>query len=202
MNSTSPRYTSKLTPTQRPRPHHARSGLALIISLFVLLAISGIGLIAMQTATVELRVTGNYRLDRQAYFVTESGLMAAMGVVSQSGDGFWTLMKRAHSASPNAATTSPEMSLNQGDFSTLFNNAAADTATLAPRFTVRIHNPLDGMRPSGYSEDFCFKRLSFDSAGAVGDDPATARIEDQFTRSSTRAFRAEALMGPMECEGN
>jgi Tfp pilus assembly protein PilX len=193
---------SPTTHTRRALRASARRGLALIISLFVLLAISGIGLIAMQTATIELRVTGNYRLDKQAHFVTESGLMAAMGVISQSGDGFWTLMKRAHRENPNAAAASPEMSMTQSDFTTLFNNPAADTTTLTPRFTVRVHTPLDGMRATGYSEDFCFKRLTFDSTGAVGDDASTAQIQDQFIRASTRAFRAEALMGPMECEGN
>lgn len=193
------RYTPTLLSLRHPQTH--RRGLALIVSLFVLLAISGLGLVAMQTASIELRVTGNYRLDKQAHFVTESGLMAAMGVVSQSGDGFWTLMKRASLASGTSAP--PEMTMTEADFTaSLFIEPAADTATLNPRFNVRIHDPIDGIRAAGYSEDFCFKRLTFDSAGFVGDDPTTIDIHDQYARSSNRAFRAEALMGPLECEGN
>jgi len=185
----------------RPRRRASR-GLALIISLFILLAVTGLGLIAVQTASQELRSTGNLRMDKQAHYVAESGLMAAFAVVSQSGDGFWTVMKRNQRASNSAQAS---ITLTTADFSgTLFQNTD-DNQLLNPRVTVNIGQPLDGMRAAGYSGDFCFKRLTFDSTGVVGRDTTTltqVELQDEFARSATRSFRAQGLLGPIECEGN
>lgn len=188
-----------LRPTRR-----GSRGLALIISLFILLAVTGLGLIAVQTASQELRSTGNLRMDKQAHYVAESGLMTAFAIVSQSGDGFWTVMKRNQRTS-GSAQASITLTTKTNDFGgALFQNTD-DNALLNPHVTVNIGQPLDGMRAAGYSGDFCFKRLTFDSTGTVGRDTTMLtqeQLQDEFARSATRAFRAQGLLGPIECEGN
>lgn len=184
-----------------------RRGMALLVALMIMLAISGLGLVAMQTAGMEQSVTGNYRLDRQAEYVAESGLMTAMGSISQSGEGFWTVFSRS-----TRTGGSPTMTLTNSDFTgMLFQDASdplnpvltGDATNLNPQVTVTISDPVDGIRAAGSQNGrYCFKRLTFSVTGTVGDDASTIDIEEEFFRSSTHSIQATGLLGPLECEGN
>jgi len=61
-----------------PMPNlQARRGGALILSILILVAMTGLGLLAVTAAKMEATVAGNYRTLKQAQYMAEAGLVAA-----------------------------------------------------------------------------------------------------------------------------
>ena len=191
------------------RPSQQRRGAAMIIALFVLMAITGHGFVAMQTASVEIRAAGNARLSKQAEHVSAGALRIAMAEIGQAGDGIWTHMRQSglQTASDTGTAISQvnrSVTLGTASFAGKFYNApTGDIAALPPTMTVTMSDPLDGFTAAGYSVDYCFKRFRFDSVGAVGvPRGAIAKLKNDRTRFASKRHRAYGILGPLECEGN
>lgn len=177
----------------------------LLITLMLMLAISALGLLAVQSAQMDISVTGNERLNRQSHQAAVSALEVGAAMVGSSRDGFWTMMRRTQRA---GVTTEPKMSLFTNDFRGLLfldheaSELTGDAARLAPELELAISEPVDGIRAAGYSDGYCFKRFTFDSRAQLGDDPDQISDNEALFRSSTQAVRARMLLGPLECEGD
>ncbi len=190
-----------------------RQGAALIISLFVLLVITGMGLLAVVTATEEIQSAGNYRLERQAEQVSYSALAIAMGEVGENGDAYWTVIKQQMYAAMEANATDAEVDATKSftfvtaDFTgKMLDNPTGDFAqhykTDTPSMQVVMKDPLDGFNAPGYSGKFCFKRFRFDSFGGIGTEPTVDDLQDPHFKFSLYNHRAFGILGPMQCEGN
>ena len=195
-----------------------RRGAALILTLFALLANTGMGLVAINSANEEIQAAGNYKYTRQAEQVSAASLNVALGEVGERGDAYWSLMKQqvfaraaAGEGSGNPANIPAQyifQSATLQPWVTPWYNSTTpqhtDADQMMPEMTVTMDEPLDGYNAAGYSQNFCFKRFEFQSGGSVGTDPlATAiSLEDSHVQFGQAAHRAFALLGPLECEGN
>lgn len=65
--------THQITPI---KPLHAHNGVALIVSLIILLILSILGVQSLQTSTLEERMAGNFRDNKIALEAAESALLA------------------------------------------------------------------------------------------------------------------------------
>lgn len=74
-----------IRPHPRPAPHHSQGGWTLLISLIFLLALSMLGITAMQGATLEERMAGNQRERNIAFEAAEAALRDAEQDIMTSG---------------------------------------------------------------------------------------------------------------------
>lgn len=177
-----------------------RQGAALVVALMIMLILAGMGLIAVQTSVQDMRVTSNFRRDRQAQYVAEAGMMTAMAQVGQAGDAYWTFMKQSIL---QGQASEAKYTFNNDTFTgVLFTGPNGDVTNLDPSVNVVMQNPLDGGQMPGYSDEFCFKSFDFISTGAVGASNPTVQLDNSYQRFATRRFAATAMLGPIECEGN
>jgi len=193
-------------PRRHPRAH--RQGAALVISLFALLTITGLGLVAVQTATEEIQASGNYRYNKQAEQTSAVALDLALGQAATNGEAIWQFMKQnAHATAADSGTNVADVqttyTFGDTELQTAFGvTPIADASVLEPFLEVTMSNPLDGFTAPGYSQDFCFKRFQFDSTGRLGTIPADVEKLDPHIRYSRYNHRAYGVLGPLECEGN
>jgi hypothetical protein len=61
-------------------------GSALVLAMLILLAMLGLGLIAMRTTTQNVAGTGNLRVSKQARYLAEMGLYHAITLINAKGD--------------------------------------------------------------------------------------------------------------------
>ena len=76
-----------MTTVSRHRPL-ARRGGALVLSILMLVAMTGLGLLAVTGARLEVSVAGNFRTVRQAQYIAEAGLVAAGAKIQEQAASF------------------------------------------------------------------------------------------------------------------
>lgn len=81
-------------PVRRGQPR----GSALVLAVLIMLAMLGLGLMAMRTTTHAMAATGNIRLARQARVVAETGIYHVATVISRGGLPY--LQRRADLRAP------------------------------------------------------------------------------------------------------
>ena len=69
----------------RRRPSKAQRGSALILTVFILFAMLGLGMLALRSATQNMAGSGNLRLGTQARYVAEMGLYHAVTLINRQG---------------------------------------------------------------------------------------------------------------------
>ena len=194
-------------------PHPHQRGAALVIALFSLLMITGMGIIAIQTSTQEIQSAGNFKLNKQAEYVSGGALNVVLGEVSQNGDTYWNFMKQgayqqAADEGGTAADITKAYTFQNGFINSSFMLAQSgdiNSATLPPNMSVKMDNPLDGQKVPGFSDEFCFKRFRFSAQGSLGTPPASEldiNLEDPNIRYAEFHHQAYGLLGPIDCEGN
>jgi hypothetical protein len=75
-------------------------GAALIIAILMLVAMTGLGMLAVTTSQMEVRVAGNFRLLKQAQYVAEAGLIAAGSRIQDDPSSFARLIKKPGAVNP------------------------------------------------------------------------------------------------------
>lgn len=73
------------------RRHRHERGSALILSILILFAMLGLGLLAMRSTTQNIAGSGSLRLNKQARFIAEVGLYHAMTLMKNEGDNLLRL---------------------------------------------------------------------------------------------------------------
>lgn len=181
----------------------------MVVALFVMLAVTGLGLVAVQTATQEIKSAGNYKLGKQAEMLSAAALTVVLGEVGATGDAYWQFVKQRNLAAAEAdGSLTPATMDKSYTFSTaaftgkLMVNPGGDASNLNPTMTVVMDQPNDGFRAPGYSDKYCFKRFEFDSTATVGIAPVTISYEESRVRYSVGNHRAYGVLGPIECDGN
>ncbi len=90
----SDRRKKRIALRRRERP--SERGSAVLVSLLVVLALTGLGLVGLKHTTFEIRQSGNARLQKQATYTSEAGMMIAMQKVGTNGETYWRYMNRLH----------------------------------------------------------------------------------------------------------
>ena len=154
-----------------------RRGAALLLALLLTLALTAIGMVAIQTTISGMRNAGNYRMRRQAQMASQSALNYVSNRVGNKASVYWRQLA-------NQATLSPEPDaagsmiitpqLYQTDLS--FKNAPPGETGMfssdgAPRshesqlqisdYQAIIRDPIEGPPAEGNDNNFCYKKVLF-----------------------------------------
>lgn len=202
----------------------AERGSALVLALLIMLAMTGLGLLAMRTTTHSMAASGNLRLSKQARYVAEMGLYHAMTVMATDGarllalrdqrnavleldsDGVWTTLY-----APDFVVLGPD-SLGPGELTPpeFFDGggesplgAFAVGAGLRPAYRVRVEGFTPGPAPAGNPdlqpggeglEGYCF--LQFTSHGYIttGDEVPSDDDFEGLSRDLTAETRLKGAL--------
>lgn len=193
-------------------------GTALAVAMLVVVMLSGIGVLALNTATYDLASAGAFRQGSDAESVSEGGLSIARCEMCRSIDGIVLSMQsiretRGHSPEfvMNDATLAasliedetmfdaPDATDGRGSFGNMYDAALLPTP---PQVEVRIDRPRESDDIAGYSlreaagsdaASFCFRNYRVTSDGTYIPISGGANFG---TKSRHRAF---IVAGPLEC---
>jgi hypothetical protein len=192
--------------TRRP----SERGSALLLALLVIIALTAMGLVGMKHTSFSIRQAGNAKYSKQAYYTSEAGMMAAMQRVGRNGEVYWKLIKATREANlQDGVTSAPAYSFTDGEFVTngrLFHGGEEgfeEQQNTISHFEVIFTRPKEGPRPAGYSQQFCFKRFTFESRGWVGEAPPLNSGDvkrNQVVEYGEARHIGHALVGPMLCD--
>jgi hypothetical protein len=105
------------------RKRQGEAGIALLISIFVLLLISVVAIALVVSSGTESALAGNYRSSTGVYYAALSGLEEARGrLLSKNPDAFKT-------TDPTTFLPAPGVTLNMGDTYYLINPVGGETIT-------------------------------------------------------------------------
>lgn len=84
----------------RRRARREERGAALILAILMLVAMTGLGMLAVTRSHMEVKVAGNFRLLKQAQYVAEAGLIAAGSRIQEDPASFAKLIKTPGALNP------------------------------------------------------------------------------------------------------
>jgi len=206
-----------------PPTRHAQRGSLLLIALLVLLALSSVGLVAVQNINSEIRYTGNARRGAVAYHVTESGAYGALAYADSMGpEGFIAQLALADDTDGDGRVdwmpsdlvggALPYFDLSaSGSFGYegyLAGNEGASQSeaeimnAMPARFEVEItstglRQPIIGYGFSGPG-GFCRFKYQFDTEGSVG--TALSDAPSEGGGPVWQRIRALMYVGPLPCD--
>jgi hypothetical protein len=199
-------------------------GSALILTMLILLVLSAIGMVALADVGRSVKQSGVYRVRAQAQNFSEAAAEYVVRDSGERADAYWNMMERGQMNSLDGMAIGNRLATSRrGAFVRLdrdrdgtghFNDLRADTdwgetglltngtkssfeaREGASEFSVIIRDPLDGPPAPGYSDRYCFKKVTIASRGFVGEpDP-------EWTGAGMMAERrnaVETFIGPIEC---
>lgn len=174
-------------------------GAALIAALMLSMVLSAIGVMSLQSTLRSLNQSGNYRMRRQAQVASDSAVQFVSQRVGNSAQVYWRFMQETQRRdSFGVAGANARESIDRGAFmvvdaqtyqqtGNLLNAASGtretglfsrDAATVSHEaglttknafFQVMLRDPIEGPPAPGYSQDYCFKKLTFFSKYVYGD---------------------------------
>lgn len=200
-------------------------GSALILVLLLMLALSAIGMVALQNVTQSIERSGMYRVrtsgtgfsDGAASFWMRHSAGKAGDVVRQMGRGNGCLKRLDVSIQEWDADLGEKMngcawytggSDSFGDIladsteeTGLFTDGSNDSfevRTESTSFDVVVRDPFPAKRPAGFSDDdFCFKNVTVVSEGTIGELAGTWDEPQQIGRGRTGFL---GKLGPLPCD--
>jgi hypothetical protein len=191
MQSNSPTGTS---PT-------ARRGSVLVVALLVILSMTGLGLVAFNTAVSASRTAGTFSMTRQANFATELGIQAGVQSIgctfgaldSAVGSGMMGGNTDYHSTDPLCGVTV--------DY---FGGSPFGDRVATGEFFVRFGAPTLAAQPTQSDSSICLYRVRMEASGALrAPSRANRVIADQALVPTTIRRRAigYVYVGPIFSEG-
>ena len=84
----------------RPAVGRGEAGSILLVSLLVLLVLTGVALIVVQNVTMELANVGAFRVAKQGYYLTEAGLTGPLAAYSSDPVAFMKELPREKDSDP------------------------------------------------------------------------------------------------------
>jgi hypothetical protein len=196
---------------------HNERGSMLIIALMVLLALTSVALVAVQTVSSSLGYAGNTRRGASAFRVTEGGAFTAVAFASSLGaDTFVASVDESIAASGKATWDAERMVPDTGwfdlgaDGSFGFEGAESQAAAtnygaagVAP-YEMRVNVAPTGMRQPlvGYSIGGkgarCRFKYRMDAEGRVGQALTDAGADSAY--EVWQRIRATTFVGPLACD--
>ncbi|QDG50766.1 hypothetical protein FIV42_08485 [Persicimonas caeni] len=201
-----------------------QQGSALILTMLVLLVLTGLGMLAMRDTRASLQQSGAYRVRAQATGLAEAASGYTAYMAGKDASGFWAMMQSpqvtnlSQLSSANArqaeARRGAYLHLKQkaGSGDKVFPNVTAITGETglltngskksfearesSSQFEVVLRDPMDGPPAAGYGENYCFKKITVVSRGLVG-EPSHDWSGSGMVADKRTAI--ETYIGPIEC---
>lgn len=179
-----------------PAARRGEQGSILLVSLLVLLVLTGVALIVVQNVSMELANVGTFRVAKQGYYLTEAGLAGPLMLASQDQNLFLGGLEKN-----NFKVYMTDIDNNFFDFDTWgsFGPQFADPEAAA--FVTYFHDPVDTKRVPGFSTvGFCYRKYTVTADGylgksAVKNTETSANIE----HTALARFVSHVYMGPFQC---
>lgn len=211
---------------QRRAPDRRTRGSALILVLLIMLALSAIGLVALRGISRSIQQSGMYRVrttasafsDAVSQFMAKrlgdkaSSMMGAMDRMQQMdmetlGTSMQKRRQLVSGGSPLVFRQRPGEKTNfdqvlntrSGEESGLFTNGTKPSfegAEPDSGFDIVIRDPLGGIPVPGYSDRYCFKKVTIATRADIGD---FSQSWDKPRQVGVGRTVVEGLVGPVEC---
>lgn len=197
-----------------------RRGSALIVVLLVLLALTALGMVAMRTVGQSLDRSGTYRLRASAddfsdaaarFFVNDAPRYASsLTQVSQHAMRGQSYSNRNKLAARGGYIRLTQKRSGERDFSKLpsgnsesglltdgqSSRRSLESMNPDSNFEIIIRNPSHSISMPGYSEDFCFQKVTIASQAQLGD---TTGGWDHVSRVGKGRTTAEGFVPLSDC---
>lgn len=191
---------SSTAPVQaRPRRGNPR-GSVLVVALVLILAMTGLGLVAFQTAVSATRTAGTFTMTRQANFLAELGVVTGVETLACSfsardnslGSGMLGGNSDFHSSDPLC-----------GQSVSYFGAAPFGRRVGNAEFYVRYGPPVLAGQPTQSDSNVCLYRVRLDATGQMVAPGSASRIEVDQTVPTIVRRRAVGyvFVGPIFSEG-
>lgn len=204
-------------------------GSALILTMLILLVLTAIGMVALKDVARTVQQSGVYRVRTQSETFTEAVSEFVSMRAGDNAEGYWNKMESDFDDQLGGTSSTERlarndlgamMELSQDNASTgdlkvlgdstvetgLFYESSVDKASFeqAPnedthRFRVILRDPMDGIPVPGYSDQYCFKKVTVATETTVGEGDSEWKKANMIASSQSGA---EVLIGPLDCGNN
>jgi hypothetical protein len=186
---------------------NSERGTALIITMMIILAMTGLGALAFSTASVSATTTTHAALQKRASFTAEVAMLsgiewleANLETITQAEPGselpVFTELMAIGSDGPVGASTG-------GGSEAYFGASPFGAEHLQPFFTVRFSGLAPARRAAEFDDRFCYMRLNMTGEAGITDlerVAATMNTENEMSGSRiTRSFSGHFYVGPVAC---
>lgn len=187
-----------------PAPNTASSerGSALIITLIVILAMTGLGAVAFNTAVTSTRTADHFGLQKRAGYAAEVALLTGVEYLNWNLDGVIAY------AEGSGAYTFEHTDTIRSDISvgSFFSTNPFGKERLLPFFRVRYDGIAPARRAAEFDEGFCYMRLNMSGMAGIRDperEATGANVSELEMRGGiiTREFTGHFYVGPVRCPG-
>lgn len=178
-------------------------GSALIITLMIIIAMTGLGALAFSTASVSATTTTHAALQKRASFAAEVAMLAGvewleanLETITESAPG--SDLPIFTEAMPIGESTGVT-----GGRELYFGSDPFGAEHLQPFFTVRFSGLAPARRAAEFDDRFCYMRLNMTGEAGITDQErasATVTTENEMSGGRiTRAFTGHFYVGPVAC---
>lgn len=177
-------------------------GSALIITLIVILAMTGLGAIAFNTAVTSTLTADHFGLQKRAGYAAEVALLSGVEYLNWNLDGVIAYAEGS-GAYTFQHTDTIRSDITVGSF---FSTNPFGKDRLTPFFSVRYDGIAPARRAAEFDEGFCYMRLNMSGQAGIndpdrqGDDVNISELEMR-GGIITREFTGHFYVGPVRCPG-
>jgi hypothetical protein len=175
-----------------------KRGSLLLVSMMIILVMSGLSLMAVRNVMLEHRQVGNYRAGEQALRITDSGMTSAVALAASKGEAFPVFVKASGNTVTMADTVSSYFDTTKtGSFGREYVNIGGVD------FVTTLSAPVDTNRVPGYpvSDKFIWKKYRMYTDGYFGDQLINSEQVDTTIRNATRRYVSFSYVGPFAIGG-
>ena len=204
-------------------------GSALILTMLILLVLTAVGMVALRDVARTVQQSGVHRVRTQSETFTGAVSEFVSKRAGDNAAGYWNKMESDFDEDLGLATASDRdarndmgamMVLSQdtassGDLGVLGNStvetglfyeSSVDKASFEQspnedthNFRVILRDPMDGIPVPGYSDQYCFKKVTIATETTVGQGDPEWNKSNMIASSQSGS---EVLIGPIDCGNN
>lgn len=177
-------------------------GSALIITLVVIIALTGLGTIAFNTAVTSTITADHFGLQKRAAYAAEVAMLSGVEYLNWNLDAV-VAYAEGSGAYEFQNTDTIRSDITVGDF---FSENPFGRERLEPFFRVRYDGIAPARRAAEFDESFCYMRLNMSGTAGIRDpdrqDPGAAVTEFEMRGGLiSRQFAGHFYVGPVRCPG-
>jgi len=184
----------------RPAPARQEAGYILIVAMLVLLALTSLGIAAIEVASNHLNLTGSARIAHVARTIAASGAEGTMAFAGMNPSGFTQLV-----AAQNGVVQMRDLSANFYDTSTNGSGSfGREAVTMNTAFwQSRMTSAVTTHRAPGFQVgEYCFRRYISETQSVFRNDlaPGSQNAETlTLDRNAQARAMAAIFVGPVGC---
>lgn len=177
-------------------------GSALVITLIVILAMTGLGAIAFNTAVTSTLTADHFGLQKRAGYAAEVALLSGVEYLNWNLDAVVAYAEGSGSYTFQHTDTI-RSDVTVGDF---FSENPFGKERLLPFFQVRYDGIAPARRAAEFDEGFCYLRLNMSGLAGIQDPDRVGpdvNVSEFEMRGGviTREFTGHFYVGPVRCPG-